>query len=454
MIVLASLGLAALFTATQDKVYAADANGFVVTGEADNPALSSVNDSLAKSRAANYVSLATSRNTAQRVIEDLGLSSSPAQLAQQISVEQIPDTVLIQITAKAGSPQAAQDLADAWVDALAAEVKGIEDPQGRERGGTPQLLPVEKAALPTTPVSPVPMRNLAIGLAVGLLIAFGYSMLRNALDRRLRTKDDVERLGVNVVGTVPSASVLKRDGDERATLAIDQTDTRSSAGPASEAFRKLRTNLMFMNVDSPPRVVVVTSPMPSDGKSTVAVNLAATIASSGAPVVLIDGDMRRPSVATEFGLPEGVGLSDVLAGRIGIDEALQNTDDHDNLSILAAGSIPPNPSELLGSQSMRKLLSTLSSRSMVVVDAPPLIPVTDAAVLTTQADGAFIVISSGKTLDSQLEAALSSLKAVDAKPLGVILNRMSRRDAGSSYYGDYYGYTSRDKAPGRRRAKK
>jgi capsular exopolysaccharide synthesis family protein len=446
-IVVAAVAIAAAFTLAQPRVYSADAGGFVSTGPADNPALSSVNDQLAKSRATSYVDIARSRATAQAVIDDLDLDVSPASLVGRITVTQPRDTVLLKVTAKGSTPEEAQQLADAWVRAMATQVAQIEDPKGTNAPGVPQVLPVEAAALPGAPSSPNVRLNLALGLLLGLMLGLGYALLRHTLDRKLRSKEDIEeRFGVSVVGAVPDSPVLAHATNEPGRIAVDDEARTTTTGPASEAFRKLRTNLMYMDVDNPPRVVVVTSPLPGDGKSTVAANLAATIDSSGQDVVLVDGDLRRPMVATWFGLAEGVGLTDVLAGRIGLDEALQAPAAHPNLRVLAAGAIPPNPSELLGSQAMRTLLQKLSAQALVVVDAPPLLPVTDAAVLTAQSDGAFVVVSAGRTLDTQLASALDHLAAVDARPLGVVLNRISRRDAGSGYYDHYRGYYERDSA--------
>ena len=452
-IVLLSVGLAGAYTMTQPKVYTADANGFVSTGPSDNPALSSVNDQLAKSRATSYVDVATSRATAQAVIDELGLDASPAGLVGSISVTQPKDTVLLKISASAGTPREAQQLADAWVRALAAQVQKIEDPRGTGAAGVPQVLPIESAALPTAPASPNPKLNLMLGAVLGLGLALGYAMLRHTVDRKLRTREDIEsKFDVSVVGGVPVARVLAEDSTGRAHIAVDDEVLSAANGPASEAFRKLRTNLMYMNVDNPPRVVVITSPMPGDGKSTVAANLAAAIDSSGQNVVLIDGDLRRPTVATRFGLVEGVGLTDVLAGRIPVEEALQATPQHPNLYILGAGAIPPNPSELLGSQVMWELLQKLSAGALVLIDAPPLLPVTDAAVLTASADGALVVVSAGKTLDAQLGSALGHLSAVEARALGVVLNRVSTRDSGSGYYDQYNGYN--EQSGGKRRHRK
>ncbi len=437
LIVAAVLAVTALYTFTQPKVYAAQASGLVSTGASSDPALGSISDTLAKSRAVSYVDIAQSRATAQDAARGLRIDTDPASLVSRISVEQPPDTVLIKITARGDSPLDAQKLADAWVGALAEQVAAIEDPEGAERSGTPRLMPIEAAALPGTPVSPNPQRNLALGLVLGGLLAFGYAMVRNVLDRRLRTVESVEsRFDVNVVGTVPVSPVLGHKADERAQLALN-TGTAEKSG-AGEAFRKLRTNLTYMDVDNPPRVIVVTSPKQGDGKSTVSTNLAAAIAVSGQRVVLVDADLRRPTVATALGLAEGVGLTDVLVGRVEAEDALQQSAEHENLLVLAAGRIPPNPSELLGSQTMKTLMAKMAEGAMVVLDAPPLLPVTDAAVLTANADGALLVISAGTTIDSELATALDHLSDVNGRALGVILNKVPRKGANSGSYAGYY----------------
>ena len=360
---------------------------------------------------------------------------------------QPPDTVLIKITARAGSPQEAQELADAWVAALAGQVEEIEDPSGSNTRTAPQVIPVESAALPTTPVSPNPQRNFALGLVLGLLLGFGYAMIRNVLDRKLRTTESVTgRFPVSVVGLIPTADVLSREKGERAQVALESARAPRDKSSAGEAFRKLRTNLMFMDVDNPPRVIVVTSPRPGDGKSTVALNLSMALAASGEKVVLVDADLRRPAVATALGLVEGAGLTEVLAGRLDLDDALQVHADEPNLSVLAAGRVPPNPSELLGSQAMRVLVEKLSQQAYVILDAAPLLPVTDAAVLSTNADGALIVITAGRTVDHELATALHHVEAVRGRTLGVILNQVPRKGASAYYYSGYYAddYTNRD----------
>lgn len=436
VIVVSMVALAGVYNTAQPRIYAANANGFVSTGgSASDPALSAVNDSLAKSRAKSYVDIATSRATAQTVIDELGLSETPAALIGRVSAEQPADTVLIKITARAESPQEAQMLADAWIVALQDQIEAVENPGGKNEAAI-RIIPVESAALPSAPVSPNVQRNLAIGLLAGLLLGFAYALVRSQLDRRIRSVSAVEKaFSVSVVGSIPKAPLLKHDKYERGELAVLATSSRGQDQSAAEAFRKLRTNLQFMSVDDPPRVIVVTSPKPGDGKSTITANLAAAIATSGSPVILIDGDLRRPTVASSFGMIEGAGLTDVLIGRASIDDVLQPHENLPGLSVMAAGGVPPNPSELLGSQAMGRLLEQLSERAIVLVDAPPLLPVTDGAVLTAMSDGAFVVISAGQTLDTELEAALEYLSAVNGQTLGVIFNGVASRDVyGSGYY--------------------
>jgi capsular exopolysaccharide synthesis family protein len=167
-------------------------------------------------------------------------------------------------------------------------------------------------------------------------------------------------------------------------------------------------------------------------------------------VILVDGDLRRPTVASSLGLIEGAGLTDVLIGRADLDDVLQPHASVAHLNVLAAGGVPPNPSELLGSQAMRKLLQTLSERGMVIIDAPPLLPVTDGAVLTAVSDGAFVVVSTGRTLDSELASSLDYLEAVSGQALGIILNGVPSKDVYSSYY--QYDAAGRGKK-GRRKAR-
>ena len=445
LIVAVTCAAAAIFTATRTPEYAANATGFVGTGASDNAALGSVTDELAKSRATSYVDVAQSRATAQAVIDELGLDVTPSTLVGHISVTQPTDTVLLKITASSDSPREAQRIADAWVAALAVQVQKIEAPDGRVRDGTPRIIALESAALPGSPVSPRPALNLGIALALGCLLGLGYALLRTTLDRRLRSADDVQaRFAVPVVASIPAAPVLRTETGEAAALAVRGTDEAVAA--AAEAFRKLRTNLLFMDVDNPPRSLVISSPRPGDGKSTVAANVAAALESTGQSVVLIDADLRRPTVASSFRVDGAVGLTNVLSGQVSVDDALQTPAGFSSLQVLTAGAVPPNPSELLGSRSMRTLIETLARDHVVILDAPPLLPVTDAALLSTSTDGVMLVISSGRTVDAELASCLGSIEAVKGRVLGIVMNRVATRHNPAGSYG-YYGYRQENRPP-------
>jgi capsular exopolysaccharide synthesis family protein len=282
--------------------------------------------------------------------------------------------------------------------------------------------------------------NLVVGLLVGMLLGFGYALIRHQFDRRLRSSEEVEKqFGIPVIGLIPQSSQVRHADGKELALAVTGSLSSSNASTA-EGFRKLRTNLAYMDVDNPPRIIVVTSPKQSDGKSTVAANLAAAIAIGGQRVTLIDGDLRRPTVADSLAIVDGAGLTDVLVGRVTPDEVIQDHPDVPGLRILASGAIPPNPSELLGSKAMQALVTELADDAMVIIDAPPLLPVTDAAVLTRSADGAIVVVTHRGTLDTELGAALNNISAVHGRTLGIVFNRI-RRSASSGFYGgDYYRY--------------
>jgi capsular exopolysaccharide synthesis family protein len=446
VLALAGVAGAAVYNLSQPKVYQATATGYVTAGSSDNTSDATLADQLAKAKVTSYVAVATSTRVADRVIQNEGLQTSPAVLIGDISVDQPAGTVLLNINARAANPTDAQTLADAWVTALATEVQTLDPSssgsQDRSSGSSDGKLRIDtlSQAAPGSLVLPRTQLNLLAGLVLGLILGFVYALIRHQFDRRLRSTDEVEKqFGIPVIGMIPQSSHVRHDGGRELALAVSGSASASSASTA-EGFRKLRTNLAYMDVDHPPRVIVVTSPKQSDGKSTVAANLAAAIAIGGQPVTLIDGDLRRPTVADSLAMVDGAGLTDVLVGRVQPAEVIQDHPDVPGLRVLASGAIPPNPSELLGSNAMRLLITELAEDAMVIIDAPPLLPVTDAAVLTRSADGAIIVISHGGTLDTELGASLGHISAVHGRTLGIVFNRMRRSATSGFYGGDYYRY--------------
>ncbi len=418
--------LAFVWSLTQPKVYQADSKGLVTPAAvSEQPGASALTDSLAKSKAKTYLQMALDRQTATLVIEDLGLKTTPESLVANISASQPEDTPIIMIQAKASTAKGAQALADAWVRALSDRL--LNTPGESDM----RIESSDSAQLPTRPISPNIPRNVLFGAIIGALIGGGYAMARNVLDRKIRSAEDIEQLtGVAVVGNVPEVT--------EGGIFVTHSGVSIEA-IAAEAVRRVRTNLSFMDVDNPPRAIVVTSPKQGDGKSTMAANLAATIALSGQHVTLIDADLRRPNVAPLLKVDDAVGLTDVLTHRLNLADAVQLHPTIDRFMILTSGSRPPNPSEILSSKTMKAVIHELSKHGMVILDAPPLLPVTDAAILAHSTDGALITVSAGSTLDTEIMQAVEHLEAVHARPLGVILNKVSRKNVGSGNFAAY-GY--------------
>ncbi len=244
--------------------------------------------------------------------------------------------------------------------------------------------------------------TIAIGLALGVVLGIGLAVLRDLLDNTVKDRETLEEItGAGIVGTIP----LDKESRKQPAISFDIDNSG-----IAEAFRKLRTNLQFLAVDNPPRVIVVTSSMPSEGKSTTAINIALALAEAEHNVVLVDGDMRRPTLHKYLDLVGPVGFSTVLSGGASLDEALQKTR-FPGLTVLTSGAVPPNPSELLGSLAARKLLSELRAQfDYVIVDSTPLLAVTDAAILAAGADGVLIMARFGQTKRDQLTHAVGNLE--------------------------------------------
>ena len=258
---------------------------------------------------------------------------------------------------------------------------------------------------------------------------------RQSLDRRIREAADAEAVaGAAALGIIPSSDEL-----------VGTVSLATNMGAAAEALRQLRTNLRFVSVDDPARCIVVTSSMEGEGKSTIATHLASMLAESGQPTILVDADLRRPVQADHFSVDGVAGLTQVLAGSLELEHALVQTANN-NLLLLPAGRIPPNPSELVGSGRMQTLLAQLKKTHLVIVDAPPLLAVTDAVLLTTAADGAILVVQQGKTRIEQVGLASRKLEQVEGTLLGVVLNQVPKKDLQAATYGygygSYPGYTS------------
>lgn len=281
-------------------------------------------------------------------------------------------------------------------------------------------------------MSPQPLRNLALAAVLGLLLGLGLALLRDLLDSSVRGEEDAR-----AITDSPELGGITFDkaAAQSPTIVIDDPHHTHS-----EAFRTLRTNLQFVSAgDHPPRSIVLTSSMPEEGKTTTVAHLGLTLAAAGRSVCLIEGDLRRPRLMDYLGMEGGAGLTNVLIGEVKLDDMLQPYAET-SLTLLGSGPIPPNPAEILSSERMRAVIADLESRfDMVLVDAPPLLPVTDAAVLARVTDGAVIVVGAGVIRREHLARSIERLEKAQGPLLGLILNRLPTRgaDAYDAYTADY-----------------
>lgn len=431
-----ALGLLAAvgWTMTRPVLYTSVASGQVFAGSSASTSEALSGLSLAASKALVYASYVDGEEVHQRVLDELSSSGHADVAVDGLSASVTPASPEVVVSATSDSPRSAQLLADAAVRATAKVALAAENqtiPVGSGQSSIVRLSPVGNATLPTSPSSPSFLRDIALGAIAGLALGYAAALARRALDVRIRSVTDVEQtVGRSVLTVVPETRSLDRSH----SAGVES----SSRGPAAEALRQLRTNLRFVDVDHPPRCLVVTSANASEGKSTVSANLARVLAAGGQPTVLIDADLRRPMIAGIFDVDGSVGLTEVLAGDVTLEAALRSTA-QPQLALLPAGRIPPNPSELLGSKRMERLLQELKRDYLVILDAPPLLPVTDAGLLSGIADGTLLVIAVGKAHREQAKLCVRRLQQVGGHLVGVVLNRAPVRGLGSILYGDGYG---------------
>ncbi|WP_309484144.1 CpsD/CapB family tyrosine-protein kinase [Pseudarthrobacter sp. NS4] len=265
-------------------------------------------------------------------------------------------------------------------------------------------------------------------------MGFGFSVLRALLDSRVRGEADLRR-----VSDAPVLGGVSFDSDAAKKPLLTQTAPQS---PRAESFRQLRTNLQFARVSHTSKAILMTSSLPGEGKSTTATNLAIALAQAGQKVALVDADLRRPMIADYLGLERNAGLTTALIGRAEVDDLLQPWGT-DQLYVLTAGQIPPNPSELLGSEAMQSLIARLEARfDAVIIDAPPLLPVTDAAVLAQQVGGVVLVVGAEKVRLTDLQKSLAALDMVEADVMGVVLNMLPSKGPDAYTYGYYSSVNS------------
>lgn len=431
---LAGLGVSLLTTPT----YKSTIEFYVTTSTSGESASAAYQGSLgAQQRVQSYAALVKSTDVSGGVVEETGVDLTAGEVAAETTATADAKTVLLKVAVTDTDPARAVRLAEGYGVVLPKTIERLEAPDG---GGPAlaRLTVVDPPKLPGSPVAPKTEQNVAIGLVLGLLAGVGLALLISTLDRRVKSAAQLEELtGVAEVGSIPF-----RKREDREEDAVHVVPFRTGHSPAAEAFRRLRTNLQFLSVDHPPKVFVLTSSVAEEGKSETSVNLAIALAESGNRVLLMEADLRRPKAVTYLKMTENVGLTTVLTGQADVADVVQETR-FENVQVLAGGPLPPNPSELLASEALRELLAELrKAYDYVVIDSPPLLPVTDGALLARVSDGALLVVRSGRTTTDQVAQAADNLAKADARLLGVISVANKPAKKGSRGYYDAYYFAS------------
>ena len=391
----------------------------------------------------SYARMIGSPTMAKDVIAKLGLDMSPQALADAIAATVVPNSTNIEIVVKDDEPRVAQLINLETTRQLADAVARFQSPLGGSQAAA-GIEVTRQPSLPAAPVSPRVNVNLLFGGLIGLLVAIATAAVREVLDRGLRTADQLAE--------ITGAPVLAMVGFDRG-LQKPRLGDEDAPTSQSQVFALLRTNLQFSDLDRRPRCLLVTSALPAEGKTVVSTSLAKAFARTGRRTVIIDADLRKPRVAPALGLDSVVGLTSVLIGRTSLEEAIQ-VHGPSGLHVLASGPEPPNPAEILQSSRTRDVIARLrQSYDVVIIDAPPALPVADPSVLSGIADGTMLVVRHGMTTADQVTAAVERVRQADGLVLGVVLNMIPKRDlrSANAYDSTYnYGETF-TRAPGRDR---
>jgi capsular exopolysaccharide synthesis family protein len=358
------------------------------------------------------------------------LTAAEQQLQTQIAAAQA------QLAALQGAPTSAAN--QAQIQALAGqeatlneELATLEVNGAASTGGVQVVTP---AKAPTSPSSPKPVRDGLIAALLGLLVGIGIALLAERLDDAVYSKEEASRLagGAPVLGVVPKISSWKRRSD----VVLATIDSRSSS--VAEAYRSVRTSLEFAGHDGDMKTILITSPSAGEGKTSTIANLGVVLAQADKRVVIVSCDLRRPRLGQFYELSESPGFTSVILGQTSLGDALMPVESVGNLFFLGSGDVPPNPTELLSSAAAREILNKLRQAfDVVLIDSPPLLPVTDAVILARMADATLLVVAAGETKRNQVEEASEMLAQVEASRVGVILNEV---EVGGRYgYRDRYG---------------
>ncbi|GAB24390.1 putative protein-tyrosine kinase [Gordonia polyisoprenivorans NBRC 16320 = JCM 10675] len=426
------LGCCLIFAATavvwdlnQVPLYRATASSYVTAGSGDDSQSAYQGSLASQQRVASYAKLVSSDSVVSLALKQSGLALDPATAKAALSSEAVPQTVLLNVSAELASPSEAAELANSASRALSDYVRRIEVPSG---GGAPlaKLSLVNPAVVPDGPVYPRTPLNIVLGVLVGLVVGLVLSFVRSRLDHRVRSLEAVrDRIEGPLIGLVP----LDPDLSSRGPIDLSRTSTQGG-----EAFRKIRTNLAFVGVDSGMQVISVTSAGQGDGKTSTAIHLAASLAEVGKNVLLMECDLRRPVVGERLGLVTSIGITSCISDGVKVSDCIQGSG-LSGLDVLLAGAVPPNPAEFLSSDLLGSLIGKLrSDYEYVIIDSAPIAPVADGILASRWADGVLFVVREGVTRDSVLSEAISEVEVANICIRGWIMNGASGTRTSYGYY--------------------
>lgn len=422
------LAVTSIYLAVRPVSYTSRITFYVSAQVGDAPTSAYQGSLLSQERVKSYVELFSGPRVSSEVVNRLGLRATPEELASRLQASSAIDSVLIDGQATDRSPEQAALIANTAGDAFTSVVADLERPVS---GGTPSVVlrTVQPATVPTDSSSVSSINIIILGLLAGALVGFGAAVIRERADTTIKSVDDVKKaVLVPNLGTVPH---------EDPKVSTQAGLVRVSPARA-EAYRYLRTNLQFLEATHQAQVLMVTSPMPGEGKTSTVLGLAAALAAQGVKTIIVDADLRQPRIAENLNLQSSVGLSNILAGRIDVHHAVQRSASS-NVDVITSGTAPPNPAELLGSPGMPEILRQLrTSYEMILIDSPPVLPVTDAVLLAPSVDGLVLVCRADTTSRAQATRSAEALKMVNAPLIGTVLNDAA---ASTALYG-LYGYSA------------
>lgn len=431
----AGLALGILAVREEPDRYRASVTFFVVTRAEESVASAVQGDQFAQRRVNSYVELLQSDRLAERIADRPEILLEPGRIRTLITGTADLDTVLLRAHATSTSRNRSLAIAGAIAEEFPRLVSDLES-----SGGGVSSVNLEVVSGPGVRTLPSGARaTFVLRTGLGMILGIGAALLLHLRDRTVRREEQIEEIGAGpLLGVIPYDPAAKE-----APLALEEgADPRRA-----ERFRHLRTNLEFLAVNHAVQVLVVTSSVAGEGKSFVAINLGQVLAAAGREVVVVEADLRRPTLGEYVSLRSMHGLSEAIVGRVPLDEVVVPSHIHPRLHVIGSGELPPNPAELLGGAASAALLEELRARfDVVILNTPPVLPVTDGAVLAALADGVMLVVRAGHTHRPQVARAISTLQGVGASLLGTVLNMVPMRDVAS--YGGYDRYEA-DQPAGR-----